>query len=142
SADLRVLNPVLRALASAELRSGILDSLDMEVSGHDHHAVGVMHMAYHDLKIRVIKPNTTRKTIMTVLMTFAVNTLVKNKNTKHRGLVYFKRLRDRSAVNYLVKITMNGVVSSVGLKSNKKQLKRYRRETKKAGVRELNTELL
>ncbi|RYY57080.1 MAG: hypothetical protein EOO09_03965 [Chitinophagaceae bacterium] len=128
--DLTLLNPVLRPLASAELKSGRLDTLSMEVRGRDHHAFGNMTMYYHDLKIRVVRSGSQRKNVGTAVLTFLANTLIRNENRSREGTVYFKRLKDRSAINYLVKITMNGVVSSIGLHKNKKQVKRYRAESK------------
>ncbi|RYY60869.1 MAG: hypothetical protein EOO05_08395 [Chitinophagaceae bacterium] len=132
--DLTRMNPVLRPLASAELRSGVLDTLSMEVRGREHHAFGHMTMYYHDLKIRVVRSGSQKKTFMTGIITFFANTLVKNENKSRKGTVYFKRLKDRSAINYLVKITMNGVVSSIGLKKNSKQVKRYKSEAKKTNI--------
>ena len=132
--DLTKMNPVLRPLASAELRSGVLDTLSMEVRGREHHAFGEMTMFYHDLKIRVVRSGSQKKTFMTGILTFFANTLVKNENRSRKGTVYFKRLKDRSAINYLVKITMNGVVSSIGLKKNSKQVKRYKKEAKKTNI--------
>ena len=53
-ADLTILNPMLKPLASAELRSGLLDSMTMQVTGREAFAVGDMKMVYHDFKINVI----------------------------------------------------------------------------------------
>jgi len=58
----------------------------------------------------------------------AVNTLIKNKNTYRKGLVYFVRLRDRSSLNYLVKLTLSGVVNSVGIPKNKKAAAELKKE--------------
>ncbi len=129
--DLTKMNPVLRPLASAELKSGHLDTLSMEVRGREHHAFGDMTMYYHDLKIRVVRIGPKKTNFFTGVLSFLANTLVKNENKSRKGTVYFKRFKDRSAINYLVKITMNGVVSSIGLKKNKKQVKRYKEENKR-----------
>jgi hypothetical protein len=129
SADLTVLNPILIPLLSAELRSGQLDTMTMQVVGRDRFAYGKMQMLYHDLKVRVLKdgePN--RKTFLTGIFNFVANTVVKNKNTGRTGNVFFERLRDRSAANYLFKITLSGVASNVGAKSHKKAIRRNRKE--------------
>ena len=44
------------------------------------------------------------------------------------GRVFFIRQRDKSAINYLIKIAMSGMASSVGIKSNKKMMRKYRKE--------------
>jgi hypothetical protein len=126
-ADITILNPILASLASAELRSGKLDTMSMRVVGREAMAFGEMKMFYHDLKIRVRKPG-NRRTIMTSLTTFLANTIIKNENKNRTGMVFFMRWRDRSAINYLVKIALSGMTSSVGVKRNKKLIRKYEKE--------------
>ncbi|MGZ8553722.1 MAG: hypothetical protein ACXWV8_09975, partial [Chitinophagaceae bacterium] len=115
-ADLTILNPILKPLASAELRSGKLDSMTMRVTGREELAAGEMKMVYHDFKINVINAKNKKRGLISVL----VNSLIKNKNTDRVGTVFFERLRDRSAINYLVKMTLSGVSSSIGVKKSNK----------------------
>lgn len=129
SADLTVFNPVLIPLASAQLKSGQLDSLNMRVVGREYIAFGEMQMYYHNLKVRIGRTK-ERRGFFAGLVTFLANTVIRNENKKRVGSVFFERLRDRSAINYLVKITLSGVTSSVGVKSNKKQIKKYSKEIK------------
>ena len=63
-ADLTVLNPVLRPLASAELRSGQLDTLVMRVVGREELAFGEIKMFYHDLKVTVLKKGDSKKSLI------------------------------------------------------------------------------
>lgn len=133
SADLTVLNPVLLPLAGAELRSGQLDTMTMRVVGREYLALGEMNMLYHDLKVRVIKPGENKK-FLSGIITFFANTLIKNENKHRTGTVFFQRLRDRSAINYLVKITLSGVTSSLGVKRNKKLIRQYWKEIKSRGL--------
>jgi hypothetical protein len=126
-ADLTLLNPILAPLASAELRSGKLDTMSMRVVGREYLAFGEMKMYYHDLKIRVRKPG-NKRTILTGLTTFLANTIIKNENKNRTGRVFFIRWRDRSAINYLVKIALSGMTSSVGVKRNKKLIRKYEKE--------------
>jgi hypothetical protein len=117
-ADLTILNPVLRPLASAELKSGSLDTMSMQVNGREAFAHGEMKMVYRDFKINVVRPDGKRKR---GLLSLIANSLIKNQNTSRKGTVYFKRLRDRSAINYLVKITLSGVSSSIGIRKPDRQ---------------------
>lgn len=137
SADLRVLNPALGPLAGASLKSGHLDTMTMQVKGNNMVAYGEMTMLYNDLKVIIAgKPNEDKRPILTRVLNSLVNIILKNKNTGGReGVVFFERLQDRSAFNYLVKITLSGVGSSVGLGKDKRQLRRYmRREKRKERV--------
>jgi hypothetical protein len=124
-ADLTILNPVLIPLASAKIESGYLDTLSMRATGREYLTMGEMKMFYHDLKIRVLKnSDTTTKSFRTRLL----NLIIKNKNTSRTGNVFFIRNRDRSAINYLIKIALSGMASSVGVKSNKKMMRKYKKE--------------
>jgi hypothetical protein len=135
-ADLRILNNAIGPLAGASLKSGSLDSMTMFVQGNNKVAYGEMLMIYHDLKVIIAgKPHQEKRSFLKGLINSIANTILKNKNTHRKGVVFFARLQDRSALNYLVKITLSGVGSSVGLGKNKRQLKRYlRREVKTASA--------
>lgn len=128
STDLTVLNPVLKPLALAELKSGYLDSMYMYVVGREEMAYGKMDMAYHDLKVRIIR-NDEKKSVFRGIITFFANSLIKNNNTDRQGTVFFKRLRNRSAVNYLVKITLSGVSSSIGIKKSDRSARKNKQQT-------------
>ncbi len=120
SADLTMLNPILKPLTSVELKSGRLDSMIMRVVGREALAFGEMKMIYSDLKVRAIVNEEKKRSFMRGIITVFANSLVKNNNTKRTGTVFFERLRDRSAINYLVKITLSGVSSSIGIKKSDK----------------------
>jgi hypothetical protein len=135
-ADLTILNPVLAPLASAELKSGHLDSLSMDVTGREYLAYGEMKMHYRNLRIRLLKRGSPdRRSFLSGVMSGLANAfLLRKNNDSRKGVVFFRRLRDRSAINYLVKITLSGVTSSVGARSNKKQTKRYQQALKEKQV--------
>ena len=94
-ADLTVLNPVLRPLASAELRSGQLDTLVMRVVGREELAFGEIKMFYHDLKVTVLKKGDSKRSLLGGIKNFFVNTIIKNKNNEKSSTIFFQRLRDR-----------------------------------------------
>lgn len=129
-ADLLLLNPVLVPLSSIKLQSGFLDTLSMRAVGKEYLSFGEMEMFYHDLKVKFLKKGSeTKKSFLTSLITFVANSfVVKNKNTSRKGRVFFLRLRDRSILNYLVKIALSGMASSAGARSNRKILRKYKKE--------------
>ncbi|MCX6319336.1 MAG: hypothetical protein NTW29_18815 [Bacteroidetes bacterium] len=128
--DLRVLNPVLIPMASVKLLSGELDTLNMRAVGREYLALGEMNMYYDNLRIQLLKNGTdSGKTFFTRLANFIANTFIIRKNNHSRtGNVFFIRQRDRSAINYLIKIAISGMASSVGAKNNRKMMRRYERE--------------
>lgn len=129
-ADFRVLNPVLIPLASAKIESGYLDTLTMRAIGREYLSWGEMQMYYHDLKVRILKnSDDKKKNFINGLISFLANTfIIKNNNSSRTGHVFFIRNRERSAINYLIKIALSGMASSVGVKKNKKLMRQYKRE--------------
>jgi hypothetical protein len=133
--DARILNPVLIPLASIRLESGMFDTLYMQVKGDDYVATGEIKMLYHDLKIKFLNNKGNNKKATRNFISFLVNTFfIKNKNKSRTNGVFYERVREKSAINYLVKITTNGISSSVGIKNNKKALRRYKKELKKRNL--------
>ena len=69
------------------------------------------------------------------IASFLVNTFVIRKNNKGRtGIVYFERIKDRSFFHYIVKMTFSGMITSIGVKKNKKFLRQYKRELKERNL--------
>lgn len=134
--DITVLNPAIIPLASVKVLSGRFDTLNMRAIGREYLALGEMNMFYEGLKIQILKKGEEgKKTLLTRLMNFAANSFVLRKNNKNRmGNVFFIRDRDRSAINYLIKIAMSGMASSAGVKRNKKIIKQYKKELEKRGL--------
>jgi hypothetical protein len=115
-----VLNPVLVPLASIKLESGILDTLSMHVTGTEYLATGEMQMFYHDLKIKFLDNKDEKKKKLT---SFLANLFViKNNNRSRTGTILWERIRGKSSLNYLVKILLNGITSSIGIRNNKKPI--------------------
>jgi hypothetical protein len=130
--SLLYLNEILPPLASVKIQSGYLDTLVMRAVGREYLALGQMRMYYHDLKVQFLKNGSEdQKRFLQGLVTFIANSFViKNENKKRSGVVYFPRLRDRSFINYYIKIAMSGVASSIGAKKNKRLLRRYQKQLK------------
>lgn len=131
-ARLHVLNPVFEPLSSVKIQSGYLDTLTMRAIAKDRFAYGEMKMRYHDLKIKFLNNGSEiKKGFLTGLKTFVANSfIIRNKNRSRTGRVFFLRNRERSSLNYIVKIAMSGIASSVGAKSNRKILRKYKKELK------------
>jgi hypothetical protein len=130
-APFSILNPVLVPLLNVKLSSGILDTLSFNAIGAEDLALGTMNMHYRDLRIRLVKdgdPN--HSTLWQKTISFFANTfIIKNNNTHRKGLIYYKR-DNRPFVNYVVKMTLSGILSSVGAKSNRKYMRQYYKEIK------------
>ena len=69
--------------------------------------------------------------IKTKFITFFANSIVRRQRLLGSGEVYAERDPEKGFVNYWVKIFIGGVLTNTGVKSNKKQEKRYESTIKK-----------
>ncbi|WP_132053037.1 hypothetical protein [Pseudocnuella soli] len=128
--SLTFLNPVVAPLASVQIESGTVDSLYLNAIGREDVAFGEMHLFYRNLRIKFVQvgENSRSKVLLRLMTTLANTFFIRKNNNGRESLMYFERLRDRSFFNYIVKMTMSGLASGVGVKKNKKALRQYREE--------------
>ena len=140
SADATVLNPVMIPLSSLKIIKGYVDTISMTAVGREYQAIGKMKMLYHDLKIRILidGDENKRKFSNSLLNFFANSFVIRNKNTSRTGDVFFVRNRDRSAINYIIKIALSGMASSVGVNKTRKILRNYRKELRRSDLPPIN----
>jgi hypothetical protein len=120
SAPLTFLNPLLAPLSNIKLKSGRIDTFYMSAVGNENLAHGKMKFYYHDLHLQLLKngeipKSTSIKHVGNLLVNAFV---VKTNNEQRNGLIYFKRLKDRSFFNYMNKIIFSGIATSVGARKN------------------------
>ncbi len=122
------LNPLLAPLSNVKFTSGNIDKFEMNAIGNENSAQGEMKFYYHDLRIQLLKNGGIEKaTFLKKAESGLVNFFVlKNNNNSRTGLIYFKRLKDRSFFNFMNKIIFSGVITSTGAKKNS----RYKKEIK------------
>lgn len=133
--DLTTLNPILRPFASAELKSGNLDTIRMSVIGRKYIAFGVMKMYYDDLNaVYLRKGDSANTNILTKSVSFFANRIVHTRNKFGSGEVYAERDPEKGFVNYWVKIVIGGVFTNTGVRTNNKQEKKYKKSIEKYKV--------
>ena len=118
------LAPLLTPMFGVHIERGMLDSLTLRVKANDYLAYGKMDMKYHALNMSLYKQNQKRK-----FLSWAANLFLRDKNSK-TGLVFRERMRNKSIFNYWGKIAASGLMTTMGIKGNKKVEKKYRREMK------------
>ena len=91
-------------------------------------------MCYRNLRIQLIKDgDPDEATFLQNLLSFIANTFVlRRNNAKRKGVIDYKHLREQSFVNYIVKITLSGISSIIGLRKNRKYMKQYKQELKES----------
>lgn len=134
--SLLYLNSMLSTLTAVKLQSGYLDTLTMRAIANDVYSLGEMKMFYRNLKVQFFtNGNESKKNLLTGLKTFIANSfIIKNKNTKRMGIVYFPRVIDRSFINYYIKIFTSGIASAIGAKNPRKMLRKYQKDLKQRNL--------
>lgn len=117
-------------MVAVEFKSGHVDTLQMHALGREYLSLGSMKFLYHDLKVNFLdKSDTSKHSLKNQLLKFAANTFVIRTNNRGRtGSVFYERDRNRAVFQYRVKMILSGAATSVGAKSNRKQIKRYMKD--------------
>lgn len=125
--DASVVNQVLVPITQVKITSGTLDSLWLYATGNNYTARGEMKMLYNKLKVQIKKNDTEKASFGEKLSSFIANNfLIRSHNLQQKtGIIFFERWQDRSVFNYMVKILVSGISTSIGLKSNAKAIKEY-----------------
>ena len=135
---LPALNSVLLPTANMKINKGWLDTLELRVMGNDYLAHGKMKMYYKDFKIQFLSnKELEKKTIFTKALSWLANTFLRTNNVKKTGTVFTERTREKSFVNYWVKIILSGAMTNTRIRKNSKQEKRYQKALKRIQVPEL-----
>jgi hypothetical protein len=134
SADMAVLNPVLVPLLNIKIASGTLDSISLRAVGREDLAFGEMDMHYRKFRIRMIdNGEPDESSLVQNILSYIANTfIIKSNNVKRTGIMFHKRTKGQSFVNYIMKATVSGITSSIGVKTNRKYIKQYKQELKKS----------
>ena len=99
--------------------------------GNKYAAIGRMNFHYKGLKIALLnKDDPEKKQLSLRLMNLMANSVVRNANSKE-AIVYYVRDPEKFVFNYWVKTTFSGLMSSVGIKRNRKYVNQYNRAKEK-----------
>jgi hypothetical protein len=135
---LPALNSILLPTANMKIDRGWLDTLELRVIGNDYLAHGKMRMYYKDFKIQFLSNKELEKrTIFTKALSWLANTFLRTNNVEKTGTVFTERTREKSFVNYWVKILLSGAMTNTRIRKNSKQEKRYQKALKRIQVPEL-----
>ncbi|MEO6915940.1 MAG: hypothetical protein ABI151_10075, partial [Chitinophagaceae bacterium] len=121
-----------RSLAAIQVKSGKSDTLYADWVGNKYAAIGKMNFVYKGLSVRLLdKKNPERKSFVLGVVNFLLNKVILKRKNHREAIIFFERDKEKFVFNYWVKTTLNGVMSSIGLKRNKKEWREFAK--KKAG---------
>ena len=120
--DASNLNVLLEPMALARIDKGRIKKLDFDLACYDHGIDGKLTMLYDDLKVSLLKKDSTDNTLQKKdLASFVANLLVKNANPLRKqdirvADIHYQRDTQRSFFNLIWKSIFTGAKESVGIK--------------------------
>lgn len=134
--DLTELNELLENTAYVRIKDGYNKKVTFNFEANHDYALGEMKFYYNNLKITVLKSDDQEhKRHAASIKSFFANTFVVNKKNPHflfvrQGDIFHHRDVNKAIFNYWAKALLSGVVSSIGAKNNKKEIKKFNEELK------------
>ncbi len=131
--DARTLNNYLTHTAFVGVKSGNVISAGIDFKAYNDFGTGDMRLLYNDLHVTFLnKEDTIKKGFGMVMKGFIANRVVNTKNPRwfrtKKGLIYTERDTSKEIFHYWSKLAMSGVASSTGVKNNKKEIKKVKKE--------------
>jgi hypothetical protein len=134
----REFNSILEALAFVSVESGEIKDLRLKAEGDNYYATGNMTFIYNNLKVSTINKKNLKTTGMgKVVKSFFANAFVVKKNNPsfkvfpRDGAMYYERDPQKIIIDYVTKTALSGVVSSIGARNARKDIKKLQKESKK-----------
>ncbi len=124
-------SPITNPLANIAVANGNADTLYAEWKGNQYAAYGNMNFHYKKLRVKLLsKENPEKTTFLLNVENWLANSLVLRKNNSRTYLMYSERDKEKFFVTYWVKTLLSGVLSTAGLKRDKKYKKAYEKHKK------------
>ncbi len=118
--EMKELNRLMIPLNNVRVDKGYIRDVTMRIRGNDTVAYGSMDMNYNNLKVSILNQKEKKRGISSWL----ANLFVRGQNSKS-GIIYTERLREKSVFNFWSRISLNGLMTNLGIKSNGKQVRRF-----------------
>lgn len=128
-------SPITTPLANIAVAQGNADTLFAEWKGNQYAAYGNMNFHYKKLKVKLLsKEDPEKKSFLLNIENWLANSLVLKKNNDKSALMYSERDKEKFFATYWVKTLLSGVLSTAGLKRDKKYKKAYDKNKKQWGL--------
>ena len=134
--DVTDFNQMLEPTENVHLKSGEVNEMSMHVEGNRDYVIGNMEFLYENLHFNLIGKKTgTTSAMGPALGSFFANTFIVNRNNPRllfirKGNIYYERDTTKSVINYITKAALSGVVSSIGARNNRKEIRQANKEAK------------
>ncbi len=119
------LTQITNPMAAADIDGGNVKPILARIAGNKYASVGHMRFHYNDLTIRLLgHADTTRKSLLIKFENFVIRKVLRKHNDQDSRIFYDRDLK-KFIFGYWIKSIMTGVLTSVGVKGNKKYHANY-----------------
>jgi hypothetical protein len=130
--NLLVLNDMLEKAGHLRVNSGTNKSVDFKFKANNNYAVGEMKFIYDDLNVTIMDNENRDEGFKT----FVANAFVIHTKNPHflflrKGDIYSERKLHKEVFNHWANSILSGVVSSIGVRNNKKEIKKLNKQSQK-----------
>lgn len=123
--DLTRLSEVSIPAANVSVTGGRADTLYSSWQGNKYASYGTMNFYYAKLKIKVLnKKDSAKRGFLPTLETGAANLILPNHRQRTTA-IFFERDREKFVFNYWVKSQLSGILTTLGLKSDRTYQREY-----------------
>jgi hypothetical protein len=119
------MNKLLTPLMGLKIESGTIDSLLLVANGNDYFAYGTMDLRYHNLHAKLLKTADSKGKFLISIENFFAGLLLRKHDNGHTNLLFKERLRKKSIFNFWAKIGLEGLLTNLGVKRDKKERKEF-----------------
>lgn len=130
------MNKLLTPLMGLKIESGTIDSLLLVANGNDYFAYGTMDLRYHNLHAKILKTADSKGKFLISIENFFAGLLLRKHDNGRTNLLFKERLRKKSIFNFWAKIGLEGLLTNLGVKSDKKERKQFEKTVEKFNLPE------
>lgn len=124
--QLTEISHVSKPLAAIQVNSGECNILSASISGNKNAAFGELRFFYRDLNVSLLDHHDSlRNRIDLAFVNLIANKFVVKTNNRKKSIMFFVRDQERFVFSYWIKTVMSGVLTSSGVKRDKKYYKTY-----------------
>ena len=135
--NLKEMNSMAEALG-ARIKSGTIDSLSMHVKGNDLFAYGTMDARFRGLKFKILGKDGGERFFLSGVVDWLANMLIRGKDNGKADLIYKERWRNKGTFNFWGKIFAEGMMTNFGIKRDKAEKKKFKKEIHQYNIPEAN----
>jgi hypothetical protein len=102
------------------------------INGNKYFAYGTMDLRYHKMSVRLLsKKDGSEQYFLAGTINWLANQIVRRHDNGRPNLVFKNRVVKRGQFNYLSKIGVEGLLTNIGIKTDRKERKKFKKNLHK-----------